>query len=111
MQQGQLPSVEAKTQPASSGMQTGTAQSPKLPPSVPNIDPGVYALVQTALWVATIIAGLLLFRRQIGILLGAVFTRIRTGGSVTIASFKLDALPQVQQGASAATKVRGLVEI
>lgn len=78
---------------------------------MPNFDPGVYAVVQTALWVATIMIGILLFRRQIGTLLSAAFTRIRAGGSVSIASFKLDALPQVQQGTSAATRVRGLVEI
>ena len=111
MQQAGPSSVVAQTQPASPVVQAGTSQPSKQPPPMPNFDPGVYALVQTVLWVAMITFGILLFRRQIGTLFGAAFSRIRSGGSVAIASFKLDALPQVQQGTSTATKVRGLVEI
>src|ERR1035437_1499458 len=102
MQQAGPSSRVAQTPPVSPVVQTGTSQPPKPPPPVPNFDPGVYALVQTVLWAALITFGILLFRRQIGALLGAAFIRIRSGGSVTIASFKLDALPQVQQGLSTA---------
>jgi hypothetical protein len=90
---------------------TGTTQPPKQPPSVPNIDPGVYALAQTALWVASLIIGILLFRRQLGTLFNAALARIRAGASVKIASFELGALPQIPQGAGVTTKVRGVVEI
>lgn len=111
MQQTGNSSGVVQTQPAARAVQAETTQPPKQPPSVPNFDPGVYALVQTALWIATVIIGIRLFRRQIGTLFSALLTRIRAGASVKIASFELGALPQVQHGAGASTKVRGIVEI
>lgn len=111
MQQAGTSLGAAQVPSASPAIQAGTTQLPKQPPSVPNLDPGIYALAQTAIWIATIIVGILLFRRQLGTLFNATLSRIRAGAPVKIASFELGALPQVPHGASVTSKVRGIIDI
>jgi hypothetical protein len=111
MQQPATPTESNPSQSVDPSVKASTVQEAKPAAPVPNLDPGLYDLGQTALWVGTIIFGVVLFRRQVATLFAAALRRIRAGAPLKIASFELGGLPQIQQGAALTTKVRGIAQI
>jgi hypothetical protein len=91
-------------------VQESTVSATNSAPSVPNLDAGIYAVGQTLIWIFLFVVGMLLVKRQIGVLFNAILLRLRSGASVRVGSLELGALPQVHQGGGVSKRVRGIVE-
>jgi len=91
--------------------QTASAEEMKPTSTKPNLDPGIYSLAETGMWIVAIIIVACLLRRQLRDLLTTLLARLRAGATFEVAAFKLGALPYVPVGATDAKVARGIIEI
>jgi hypothetical protein len=79
--------------------------------TVPNLDPGLYGLITTGVWILVLVIAALVLRRQLREVVATVLARLRAGGAIEVASLKLGALPYVAAGGQEQKPVRGIVAV